>query len=70
MMGLFDDLIVPIPDCTDFIEHFGRKRGYDTPEKVANEIMREARKWLGEHAGRDVTEIIPPNWQEYVKANL
>lgn len=70
MKGLFDDEIIPIPYCQDFIDDFGKERGYDTPQKVANEIMREAKKWQGEHPGVDLMEIITPDWREYVKANL
>ena len=70
MAGLFDDEIVPIPDCTEFIEHFGKERGYDTPVRVANEMMREARAWQRKNPGKDILEIITPDWRDYVNANL
>ena len=70
MIGLFDDILVPVPDCTDFIEHFGRRRGFDTPAKVANEMVREARTWQRKNPGKDVLEVITPDWRDYVSANL
>lgn len=70
MAGLFDDEIVPIPDCTEFIEHFGKERGYDTPARVASEMLREAREWRRKHPGRDVMEIVTSPWQGYIRANI
>ena len=70
MAGLFDELIVPIPDCTDLIEHFGKERGFTTPSKVADEMLREARKWQRTHPEHNVSEVMPPNWKEYIEANL
>ena len=70
MIGLFDNILVPVPDCTDLIEHFGRRRGFDTPAKVANEMVREARAWQRKNPGKDVLEVITPDWRDYVSANL
>lgn len=70
MKGLFDDELVPVPDCTDLIEHFGKRRGFDTPAKVANEMVREARQWQGKNPDKDVMDIITPDWREYVRTNL
>ncbi|MBR4533908.1 MAG: hypothetical protein IKO85_05125 [Bacteroidaceae bacterium] len=69
MSGLFDD-VATIPDCSDLIDTFGRKRGFNTPVKVANEMMREARLWQERHPNEDVCEVIPPNWKEYVQQNI
>lgn len=70
MKGLFDDEIVPVPDSSEIIEHFGKSRGFNTPAKVANEMIREARLWQGKNPDKNVLEVITPDWQEYVRANL
>lgn len=70
MKGLFDDELVPVPDCTDLIGYFGKRRGFDTPAKVANEMIREARVWQGKNPEKDVLEVITPDWRDYVRANL
>ena len=70
MKGLFDDELGPVPDCTDLIEHFGKRRGFDTPAKVANEMVREARAWQSKNPDKDVLEVITPDWRDYVRANL
>lgn len=67
---LFDDVLVPVPDCADLIEIFGRRRGFNTPSKVANEMVREARVWQRNNPGKDVLEIVTQDWREYIKANL
>ena len=55
----------PIPKCSDIaLEKWG------TPERVARLTIEAARKWKAAHPGKDVMEIIPPSWREYVKANL
>jgi hypothetical protein len=69
MAGLFDDM-VPVPDCTEAIELYGRRLGLNTPSKMANEMLREARQWQREHPDGDVLDVITPPWKEYIKANL
>ena len=70
MSGFFDSEIVPIPECSDLIELYGRKRGISKPEGIAREMLREARAWQARHQGQDVMEIIVPSWREYIKANI
>lgn len=70
MKRLFDDELVAVPDCTDLIELIGRRRGFNTPAMVANEMVREARIWQGKNPDKDVLEVITPDWREYVRANL
>lgn len=70
MAGFFDDEIVPIPECSDLIEIYGRRHGISKPEGIAREMLRAARMWQSENKGKDVMEIITPPWREYIKANL
>ena len=69
-LDLFDGQVVPIPDCTDLIEFFGKRSGFNSPLKVADEMLREARMWQDSHPKESVLDIIPPNWKEFIKANI
>lgn len=63
-LKLFDD-VVPIPECSQrSIEIWG------SPERVAELTLEGARTWKRKHPGQDVMQIIPPDWKEYIKANL
>lgn len=70
MVGLFDDQIVPIPECSDLIESYGRQHGINKPEGIAREMLHAARLWQSRNPGKDVMEIITPDWKEYVRANI
>ena len=67
-MDLFE--IAPIPDCTFYIDTIGRRRGLDTPVKVANEMLREVRAWHREHPGGDIQTILTNEWYVYVMENI
>lgn len=69
MNSLFDD-VPAIPDCTDFLNYEPIKRKYGTPDKIASEMLDEAKRWQRQHPDKDVTEIIPPAWREYITFNL
>ena len=69
MNSLFDD-IVPVPDCAEAIELYGKKMGLNSPSKMANEMVKEAREWQNRNPDKDVMEIITPEWKEYIKANI
>lgn len=42
--SLFDD-VPAIPDCTAFLNYEPFKRKYGTPEKIASEMLDEAKRW-------------------------
>ena len=69
MMSLFPD-VPPIPDCSDLLAIPSIKRKSMTPEKIAEKMLERARYWHAIHPGRDVMEIVPPLWREYIKYNL
>ena len=66
-LQLFSDeeMGVPIPECDPITLKI-----YGTPEKVARLTVEAARKWKQQRPDKDVFELIPPSWREYVKANL
>ncbi len=51
-------------------EHEAKGGGLNTPAKVANEMVREARAWQGKNPDKDVLEVITPDWRDHVRANL
>lgn len=65
-LSLFsDEELVPIPECSSFaLEKYG------TPERVARLTVEAARRWKRQHPGKNVMDVIPPTWREYIKANL
>ena len=69
MNSLFAD-VPQIPDCTDLLKFDSIKSKYRTPDKIADEMLNEARQWQRQHPDKDVTEIIPPAWREYITFNL
>jgi len=58
--------IVPIPDCTFLMDVTGLR----TPTEVANEMVREARVWQENNPGKDVTDVITPEWKEYINHKI
>jgi hypothetical protein len=65
-LGLFTD-IEPIPECaTNLID--GKR--FRTPLDVANEMLRECRIWQKNNPGKNVMDIITPDWVKYIKQNL
>ena len=70
MRGFFDDQITPIPDCTDMIETYGARHGIKNPSEIASEMLKEARLWQSRNRGKNVLEIITPEWKDYIKENL
>lgn len=65
MLFTDEEMGTPIPECSQLaLEKYG------TPERVARLTLEAARKWQRQHPKNDVMEIIPPDWREYVKANL
>lgn len=54
--------IVPIPDCSFLMD----VTGLGTPIEVANEMVREARVWQENNPGKDVMDVITPEWKEYI----
>lgn len=65
-LSLFsDEELVPIPECSSLaLEKYG------TPERVARLTVEAARRWKRQHPGKNVMDVIPPTWREYIKANL
>lgn len=61
---LFD--IEPIPECAYLID--GEK--YRTPKDVANEMLRECKVWQKNNPGKNVMDIIAPDWAKYIEQNL
>lgn len=55
----------PIPECSEIA-----LAKYKTPERVARLTLEAARRWKARNPGRDLMEIIPPTWREFIKANL
>lgn len=70
MGGLFDNLVTPIPDCTDLLERYGVRHGIKSPTAIAREMLKEARLWQSRNKGEDVMEVIPPEWKDYIKENI
>ena len=64
-LALFAD-IEPIPECDYLID--GKR--YKTPGDVANEMLRECRMWQKNNPGKNVMDIITPDWVKYIKQNL
>lgn len=60
-----EEMGVPIPECSPIALEM-----YGTPEKVARLTLEAARKWKTQHPKKNVMDIIPPDWREYIKANL
>lgn len=58
--------VVPIPKCAGLVAAMGCK----TPEALADEMVRVARAWQGRNPGKDVMEVIVPDWKEYVGYRL
>lgn len=69
MNSLFDD-VPAIPDCTDFLNYEPIKRKYGTPDKIASEMLDEAKRWQRQHPDKNVLDIVTPTWREYIKFNL
>lgn len=70
----FDDM-VPIPECGELLElhNYLMKdpaKKIETPAELANEMVRELKLWQEKNPGRDVIDIVPPNWKEYIKNRL
>ena len=62
----FIDEIVPIPECSGLMA----MSGYKTPQALADEMVREARIWQKRNPGKDVMEVITPDWKEYVNHKI
>ena len=60
-----DEVLVPIPECSSLALEL-----YGTPERIAQLTIEAARRWEQQHQGKDVMEMISPDWRQYVKANL
>lgn len=58
--------IEPIPECDALID--GKR--YKTPGDVAQEMLRECRLWKRNNPGKNVMDIITPDWVKYIKQNL
>lgn len=69
MNSLFDD-VPAIPDSTDFLNYEPFKRKYGTPDKIASEMLDEAKRWQRQHPYKNVLDIVTPTWREYIKFNL
>lgn len=65
MNDLFSD-IAPIPDCEFLID--GKR--FKSPSEVAREMLRECRVLQNKNQGKDVIDVISPDWKEYIKQNL
>ena len=44
--------------------------GLRTPTEVANEMVREAQVWQENNPGKDVMDVITPEWQEYINHKI
>ena len=65
-LSLFDDdELVPIPECSAIA-----LRIYRTPQRIAQLTIEAARIWQQRHPGKDVLDIITPDWRPYVRAHL
>lgn len=62
----FIDEIVPIPECFELMAMCG----YKTPKALADEMAREARIWQKRNPGKDVMEIITPDWKKYINHKI
>lgn len=69
MNSLFDD-VPAIPDSTDFLNYEPFKRKYGTPDKIASEMLDEAKRWKRQHPDKNVLDVVTPTWREYIKFNL
>ncbi len=58
--------IEPIPECESLLD--GKR--YKKPGDVANEMLRECRLWQKNNPGKNVMDIITPNWAKFIKQNL
>lgn len=64
-LELFSDL-EPIPECGDLLD--GKR--FINPSDVANEMLRECRLWQKNNPGKDVMDIVTPDWAKYIEQNL
>lgn len=62
----FINEVVPIPECHELME----RNGYKTPQALADEMVREVRVWKENNPGKDVMEIITPEWKEYINHKI
>ena len=62
----FIEEIIPIPDCSFLMDVTGLR----TPTEVANEMVREAQVWQENNPGKDVMDVITPEWQEYINHKI
>ena len=62
----FIEEIVPIPDCSCLMDVPGLR----TPTEAAIEMVREAQVWQENNPGKDVMDVITPEWQEYINHKI
>lgn len=62
----FIEEIVPIPDVPFLMDVTGLR----TPTEVADEMVREARIWQERNPGKDVMDVITPEWKEYINHKI
>lgn len=67
---LFDN--EPIPECADYLLQMinldGKK--FRRKEELAREYIHQLKLWRAKNPAKDVLDIVPPNWIDYVKQNL
>lgn len=44
--------------------------GLRTPTEVANEMVRKVRIWQEKNPGKDVMDVIIPEWKEYINHKI
>lgn len=70
MSGLFDD-IPSVPDSAiNLLEIDCIKRKYKTPQHFADEMLGCVKRWIRAHPNRYPTDIIPPDWRDYILYNI
>ena len=64
-LDLFAD-IEPVPECEYLID--GRR--FKNAADVANEMLHECRLWKKRNPGKNVMDIVTPEWAKYIQQNL
>lgn len=69
MIDLFAD-VPAVPDCTELLALECVKKKWPSAGRLAAEMLKEAREWQRKNPGKDVLEIVPPDWKQYISYNL
>ena len=65
-LSLFgDEELIPVPECMPLALEM-----YGTPARFAQAYVSAARRLMRKNPGKDVCEVITPEWRNYIMQNL